>query len=369
MQWQYNDKRTRIITGPVNRHKKITGHRFSSVLGLNKYQTPFGAWCEIMGLVKLPFEDNKFIIAGKTIEPKQIEFAKKFFPNIQSTEEYYGNSFKEYQYSNYKDLNTIFDGVRDFVSTKIDMKTIAMIGECKTSSKPEEWVNNQAPIDYTCQLMLYLYLDKIDKGLFVTSFLSPMDYNHPENYVVNEENTKFIVKKLNECYIPMPHDEPSISDEYKGDWTTNDISLGGIEDAVAYCEKWWETYVESGISPEFDEKRDKEYLDIIRASQPCEDNELEDVCEQAITLYKEIKQVEETSGLNRLNNELKILEKNIKIKMIEKDIFACGKYTLKRTSKEKFNEKSFKEQYGKLYDQFVEIEDSYTLSKKTKEEE
>ena len=68
MEWQYNEARTRIIVAPPKRTKKITGPRFSSVLGLNKYQTPFGAWCEITGLVKLPFEDNKFTIAGKTLK-------------------------------------------------------------------------------------------------------------------------------------------------------------------------------------------------------------------------------------------------------------------------------------------------------------
>ena len=48
----------------------------SSVLGLNEYQTPFGAWCEITKLVKLPFEDTKYTIAGKAIEPKLIDYMK-----------------------------------------------------------------------------------------------------------------------------------------------------------------------------------------------------------------------------------------------------------------------------------------------------
>ena len=366
MNWNYNEKRTRIITGPVGRHKKITGHRFSSVLGLNQYQTEFGAWCEIMGLVKLPFEGNKYTEAGKAIEPKQIAYAKEKFPNVLSSEEYYGNSFKEYQYSNYKDLNTIFDGVRDFVSTKLDGVTIAMVGECKTSSKPQDWANNNVPIDYLCQLMLYLYLDKIDKGLFVTSFLSPMDYNNPDKYVVNEQNTKFTVKRLKDCIITLPHENPSVSDE-SGDWTTNDVRFGGIQDAIDYCELWWKTYVETGISPEFDEKLDKEYLDIIRSSKPTEDNDLITVCSQAIKLAKEIKQLEVSSGLKTKQDELKILETAIKEKMINDNIDSCEKYTLKRASKSKLNEKLLESKYKKIYDECCEETISYTLSKNLKE--
>ena len=175
MQWRYNEERTRIIIEPPKRTKKITGHRFPSILGLNKYQTPFGAWAEITGLATLPFEDNKFTLAGKAIEPKQIEYAKSKFPNVKSIEEYYGNNFAEYRYSNFKDLGRIFDGVRDFVSTKNDGTTITMVGECKTSSKPQDWVDNNVPIDYLCQGMLYAYLDKLDRILYVASFLQPMN--------------------------------------------------------------------------------------------------------------------------------------------------------------------------------------------------
>lgn len=350
-QWAYSDDRKRIIIEPPKRTKKITGHRFPSVLGLNKYQTPFGAWCEITGLVTLPFEDNKYTIAGKTIEPKQIEYAKQKFPNIMNMEEYYGNSIDEYRYSNFKDLGRIFDGVRDFVSVKNDAKTIAMVGECKTSSKPQDWANNNVPVDYLCQGMLYSYLDKLDKTLYVVSFLQPMDYNNPENYVVNDVNTKFTVKKLNECYLPLPTGEN-----------------GTIELAVEYCEEWWKKYVETGTSPEFDEELDKPYLDIIRASKPSNDNELEDVCETAIALVKEIELLKISSGLKAKEDELKILEKDIKDRMIEKELSVCGKYKLTAKNSKKFNEELFAKEQEKLYNKYTEDIVKYTLSKNLKEE-
>lgn len=370
MNWKYNENKTRIILeNPPKRTKAITGHRFSSVLGLNKHQTPFGAWCEIVGLVKLPFEDNKYTIAGKTIEPKQIDYARQKFPNVMNMEEYYGNSIDDYRYSNFKDLNRIFDGVRDFVCTKNDRRTIKLVGECKTSSKPQDWANQNVPLDYLCQNMLYTYLDKLDTMMFVASFLNEMDYNHPDRYVVNDENTILVVKKLSDCILPLPHDYPSTSDEYKGDWTTNDVIYGGINDCIKYCEDWWEIYIESGISPEFDEKRDKEYLDIIRASKPTEDNALIDVCAEAINLAKEIKDLKISSGLKAKEDELKVLEACIKEKMISDEIYTCKGYTLKQSTKKVFNEKMFAKENEKLYNKYVEDTISYTLSKNIKEEE
>lgn len=351
-QWSYSDDRKRIIIEPPKRTKKITGHRFPSVLGLNKYQTPFGAWCEITGIATLPFEDNKYTIAGKTIEPKQIEYAKQKFPNILSMEEYYGNSIDDYRYSNFKDLGRIFDGVRDFVSVKNDGKTIAMVGECKTSSKPQDWANNNVPLDYLCQGMLYSYLDKLDKILYVSSFLQPMDYNNPENYVVNDVNTKFTVKKLNECYLPLPTGE-----------------TGTIELAIDYCEEWWKNHIETGISPEFDEVFDKPYLDIIRASQPSNDNELEDVCASAIALAKEIELLKVSSGISAKEKELKLLEKDIKARMMERELYNCGAYTLSAKNDKKFNEESFAKDQPVLYNKYVEDVVSYKLTKKLKEED
>lgn len=352
MEWSYSDDRKHIIIAPPKRTKKITGHRFSSVLGLNKYQTPFGAWCEITGLVRLPFEDNKFTIAGKTIEPKQIDYVRNKFPNIKSCEEYYGNNFKEYQYSNFKDLGLIFDGVRDFVATKNDGLTILMDGECKTSSKPQEWENNNVPIDYLCQGMLYAYLDKLGKILYVTSFLQPMDYNDPTKYVVTEENTKLTVKKLNECYLPLPTGE-----------------YGTIEPAIEYCEDWWKKHVDGGISPEFDEVLDKEYLDIIRKSKPSNDTSLDTLCLEGINLAKKIAELKVSSGLSTLEKDLKLIEASIKQTLMDKNLDSCGKYKLGRKVDMVFDEDAFAKEHQNVYNKYCIEKVSYKLSKDLKEED
>ena len=71
--WKYGKNGNNIVLSePPKQKLRITGHRIASVLGLNEYQSSFGAWCEITKLVKLPFEDSKYTLAGKAIEPKLI---------------------------------------------------------------------------------------------------------------------------------------------------------------------------------------------------------------------------------------------------------------------------------------------------------
>ena len=71
MQW--NSDSTVSIT-PPKKPKKVTGTRFASVLDLNRWSSPFEAWCAITRTYEEPFEDTIYTIAGKTIEPKQADY-------------------------------------------------------------------------------------------------------------------------------------------------------------------------------------------------------------------------------------------------------------------------------------------------------
>ena len=285
------------------------------------------------------------------LEPKIIEYVASKFPNVASIEDYYGVNFDRYRYNNFVEDSKIFGGVIDAVSTLDDLKTITMICECKTSSKPQDWTNNQVPIDYLLQGALYSYLKGLDRVLFACTFLDEMDYAHPEKVVVSEKNTILVVKKLKDILIPI-----------NGDYLT-------IEEVMSFGEQWWNAFIETGISPEFDEKADKEYLDMIRASKPCEDNDLIDVCNEALNLAKEIKELEVSSGLKAKQDLLKTLESSIKDKMIETNETKVGRYTLKKTIKQKLNEKELEKNDKTVYDKYIEEIISYTLSKSMKEDE
>lgn len=204
-EWKYGENKKHIVLSePPKQKLRITGHRFASVLGLNQYQSPFGAWAEITKLVKLPFEDSKYTIFGKAVEPKLIDMVREMFPNVMSIEEYYGENLDKYRWNNFLDESDVFGGIIDAVATKQDMKTIVAIIECKSSSKPHLWANGNVPIEYLLQGCEYSYLKGLDRVVFICCFPQEMDYNHPELFQPDETNTIVVVKKLKDVRIEMP---------------------------------------------------------------------------------------------------------------------------------------------------------------------
>lgn len=356
-EWKYGDnKKTIVLSEPPKQRLRITGHRIASVLGLNQYQSEFGAWCEITKLVKLPFEDNKYTIAGKTIEPKLIDFVAEKFPNVMSIEDYYGNSIDKYRWNNFVEDSNVFGGIIDAVATKNDMKTLTMIVECKTSSKPHLWENNNVPIEYLLQGCEYSYLKGLDRVLFVCAFLQDMDYARPEQFVPSKENTILVVKKIKDVNVTLPNGE-----------------IITFEQAIEYCEEWWKKYIETGISPEFDEKLDKQYLDIIRTSQPINDSSLEEMCERAMSLEDRLNELKEEYKINELEKELKTLQDNIKQGMIDslqdgETKTSCGGYKLSGSVSKKFDSTLFKKDHPKTYDKYCKETITYRLGKIKSEE-
>lgn len=352
MEWRYSEDRKRIILDtPPKQLLRISGHRMATVLGLNHFATPFQAWAEITKLLKVPFEENKYLIMGRVAEPKIIDYVRDKFPNVMSMEEYYGNAIDDYRYNNFKYDSKIFGGMFDFVCTKNDKKTITLIGEIKTSGKPELFQNNNIPQEYLLQAALYAKLKGLDKVLFVISIVNEEDYMHPEMFVPTDENTTLIVKKLDDLFF-------EIDGEYCG-----------IDDCMRKAEEFWNNYVLTGISPEFDEKLDKEYLDIIRASKPSNDNDLSTLCVEGIKLAREINELKVTSGLSAKEKELKTIEKAIKTVMAESDLDYCEGYTLKRTSKQVFDEERFSKEHPKSYEGYLIDKIEVKLSKNIKEDD
>lgn len=350
MEWKYSDDKKRIIINPPTQRLRITGHRISTIVGVNKWSTPFQAWCEITKLLKAPFEESKYTLFGKAVEPKIIEFVGTKYPNVVSIEDYYGNVFDDYRWNNFKDESNVFGGVIDAVSTRNDGKTLAMICECKTSSHPEQWTNGQVPIDYLLQGALYSYLKGLDRVLFACTFPQEIDYAHPENYEVTDNNTILVVKQLKDILIPI------------------DGKYLNIEEIMEYAKNWWDNFIETGISPEFDETKDKEYLSMIRATKPCEDNDLVTVCKQAVELAREIDELKISSGLAEKEKLLKTLESSIKDTMLNSGIENAGAYKLSTTKKMKFDEKSFAADMPAIYNKYM-IEDVSTKLTKNKKEE
>ena len=239
MEWLDGNK-IQII--PPKRPKKLTGTRFATILGLNPWSTPFEIWCEVTRTYQKPFEDTIYTIAGKTIEPKQAEYMKQtyFMSNLVTPTDIWGKDYFRQTYGDFFRESPVLGGMWDYLLYGKDGKPTTVL-EMKTSKRVEDW-KDDIPEYYALQAALYAYLLGVDEVIMVASFLEPKDYDTPEKFVCSGENTITRPFKVSERY-------PDFEKKY-------------VKPAL----KWWKDYVESGISPAFDERKDAEILKTLRTN-------------------------------------------------------------------------------------------------------
>lgn len=239
MEWLDGNK-IQII--PPKRPKKLTGTRFATILGLNPWSTPFEIWCEVTRTYQKPFEDTIYTIAGKTIEPKQAEYMKQtyFMSNLVTPTDIWGKDYFNKTYGDFFKESPILGGMWDYLLYGKDGKPTTVL-EMKTSKRVEDW-KDDIPEYYALQAALYAYLLGVDEVIMVASFLEPKDYDDPEKFVCSGENTITRPFKVSERY-------PDFEKKY-------------VKPAL----KWWKDFVESGISPAFDERKDAEILKALRTN-------------------------------------------------------------------------------------------------------
>lgn len=251
-----------IIVDPPKRPKKITGTRFATVMGLNPWSTPFEIWCAVTKTYEKPFEDTIYTIAGKTIEPKQAEYMKKAYAmtNLVTPTDIYGEDyFKKTRGDFFRDVD-IFGGLWDYLLYEDGKPTTVL--EMKTTKRSEDWANG-VPEYYALQAALYAYLLGVDDVIMVCSFLEAKDYEHPENFVPSARNTIALDFKVSERY-------PDFAEK------------------IAWVTDWWNTHVATGISPEFDEKKDAEILKALRTNNLTPDTDMDALIAEAETLKAEV---------------------------------------------------------------------------------
>lgn len=140
MKW--NDDKTITITPPA-KPKKITGTRFAAIMGLNKWTSPFNAWCAITRTYEEPFEDTIYTIAGKTIEPKQAEYMKTayFMSNLITPTDVYGEDYFKKTWGDFFRDIPIFGGMWDYLLVDKEGKPQTVL-EMKTTKRSEDWVED-----------------------------------------------------------------------------------------------------------------------------------------------------------------------------------------------------------------------------------
>lgn len=232
--------RVRVV--PPARPKKLTGTRFAAVMGLNAWTTPFEVWCAVTRTYEKPFEDTIYTVAGKKIEPKQAEYMKQtyFMSNLLTPTDAFGENYFQRTWGDFFPDQKVLGGSWDYLLVDKEGKPTTVL-EMKTSKRIEDWVDD-IPEYYALQAALYAYLLGVDDVIMVASFLEPKDYDDPEKFVCSGENTITRPFKVSERY-------PDFEKKY-------------VKPAL----KWWKDFVESGISPAFDERKDAEILKALRTN-------------------------------------------------------------------------------------------------------
>lgn len=353
MDWKFNDEKNRVVLDKApTRPKKITAGRLGTILGLNDWQTPFYGWCDMTKVYVEPFEDTKYTIAGKVIEPIIINYLKGIFGEkyVLSPEEYFKTSdakkFTGYDF--YKGFK-IFGGMWDAVIINPKGEIIAII-EIKTSSRPQDWLDG-VPSEKKVQGLLYGHLSKVPTTYLVGAFLDDNDYVMPENFVPNENNTKIYPFKTEEALI-----------EYNNENYT-------ISDLTDFAEQWYNAYIKTGISPEFDNVKDKTILSELRKIRPDEDenSDLSDILKAIAQKELKIEEIRKENGLDDLENDLKNLKDGLKRiltdAMGEDDTKAeVGNFILTKTVRQGVDTARLKA--DGIYENYLKESVSYTLKER-----
>ena len=174
------------------RKGRIGGSSIGTILGYNKYQTPYELWKELIGReIPKDISDKPCIIRGKTAEKPLIELYRVLNPSKNVVE---GNQVV-YQSEENPRFIANPDGF-------VDDDTIL---EIKTASIKdwEEW-KDQIPMSYYCQVMWYMWIMKRPKAvLFAMIEKISFDDSEPNRYLktyhinFNQEEMDFILKEVN----------------------------------------------------------------------------------------------------------------------------------------------------------------------------
>lgn len=334
----------RIQVDPPKKPKKLTATRFAAVLGLNTWKTPFATWCEITRTYEEPFVETIYTNAGKVIEPKIIEYLKdRYFMDIKSPTDVYGADYFKKTWGDFFHEHKILGGMWDALGDDF-------VVEIKTTKRAEDW-QDTPPEYYKLQAALYAYLLGFDHVVMTGSFLSDADYEHPENFVPGVDNTILVEFNVSEEY-------PNFEDNY-----------------VIPAMHWWHEHVETGISPEFDEKKDAEILKVLRTNYvEATDGSITELMDEAERLQSEIDSLMVRYGIDSKEERLKAVNEEIKRYMTEqfregdkKVELSSGRkvYTLTKSVRASVDTTALKK--DGLYEKYSKQSVSYTLKATDKE--
>ena len=353
-----NDNRIKV--DPPKKPKKLTATRFATIMGLNTWATPFSAWCEMTRTYEDPFEESIYTLAGKIIEPKVCEYLRsRYFMDIKSPTDVYGPDYFKKTWGDFFGDIEALGGMWDFLGDDF-------VVEVKTTKRVEDWKGIdgkvEPPIYYKLQAALYAYLLGFDNVVMTCSFLKESDYpidlgngefdtSPTERFTPTVDNTVVIEFKVSEEF-------PTFKESY-------------IDPAM----KFWREYVLTGISPQFDEKKDAEILKVLRKNvTEATDEEIASLMAEADKLRASIDKAE--AKIADKKKRLEEIEKTVKKSMIgqfrdgdKKVEIGTDKYTwtLTKSERSSLDSKTLKQELPDVFKRYSKVTNVYTL--KTAENE
>ena len=351
----------RVKVDPPKKPKKLTATRFATVMGLNAWASPFSAWCEMTRTYEEPFSDSIYTVAGKVIEPKICEYLRnRYFMDIKSPTDVYGPDYFKQTWGDFFPNESALGGMWDFLGDDF-------VVEVKTTKRVEDWKGVdgkvEPPIYYKLQAALYAYLLGFDNVVMTCSFLDASDYpvdngdgtfdtTPTEKFVPDVNNTVVVEFKVSE-------DFPTFKESY-------------INPAL----KFWNDHVLTGISPEFDEKKDAEILKVLRKNtvEPTDDD-ISKLINEADKLQAAIDKAEEKIAEKK--NRLKEIEEQVKLFMRgqfrdgDKKVEVSGKkytWTLSKSERNSLDSTALKKDLPDVFGKYSKKSEVYTLKKSIIEE-
>ena len=351
----------RIKVDPPKKPKKLTATRFATVMGLNAWATPFAAWCEMTRTYEEPFKDSIYTVAGKVIEPKICEYLRnRYFMEIQSPEDVYGKDYFKKTWGDFFPDETALGGMWDFLGDDF-------VVEVKTTKRAEDWKGVdgkvEPPIYYKLQVALYAYLLGFDNVVMTCSFLEAKDYpidlgggkfdtTPTEAFTPNVDNTVVIEFKVSEAF-------PTFKESY-----------------IDPARRFWRDHVLTGISPDFDEKKDAEILKVLRKNtvEPT-DGDIAKLIAEADKIQAAIDKAEDRLVDKR--KRLKEIEEQIKKYMVgqfragDKKVEIAGKrytWTVTKSERSSFDSKSLAKDLPDVFNKYAGKTETYSLKKAVIEE-
>lgn len=351
-----------IKVDPPKKPKKLTATRFATIMGLNAWATPFSAWCEMTRTYEDPFTESIYTVAGKIIEPKIGEYLRKrFFMDIKSPTDVYGADYFK------KTWGDFFPGVEG-LGGMWDYLGDDFVVEIKTTKRAEDWVGvdgtPEPPIYYKLQAALYAYLLGFDDVVMTCSFLEAKDYP------VDLGNGKF-------DETPTQAFEPTVDNTIVIEFKVSEEFPTFKESYIDPAMDFWNNHVLTGISPEFDEKKDADILKVLRKNVTvASSTEVAKLMNEGDRLRISIERAEAKIAAKK--SRLKEIEDTVKKSMIsqfrdgDKKVEIAGKsytWTVTKSQRSSLDSTALKKDLPDVAKKYTKTQEVYSLKTEVIESE